>query len=84
MDTDEIIAAIKNRCIELGLTQAQLANRAAISPKTLYSFLSERHDLGWRKLNRIFDSLDLSFTIKPGKGRPTESELAGIFGDDEE
>lgn len=84
MPFDQIIAAIIKRRKELGLTQARLAELAGISRRTLVDLEAGKHDIGLRKLLRLLDSTGLSLSIKEGRDRPTEDELADFFKEDDE
>lgn len=84
MDTIKIIETLVSRRKELGVTQTELARRAGVSRRTIHAIESGEADVGLRRLVRLLRSLDLSIEISPGTGRPTESQLAHIFRDDDE
>lgn len=66
------------------LTQAELADRAHVSRRTIIDFESGASDIGARRLMRILYALNMSFAVGPGSARPVESELRAIFRDDDE
>jgi transcriptional regulator with XRE-family HTH domain len=86
MNSDEIVAAIIRQRKRLGLTQAQLAQRAGISRRTMVAFEAGQHDIGVRKLLRLLDSTGLALAVKEAGSRPVESELRTLFddGDDDD
>ena len=84
MNVEEIVAAIIARRKMLGLTQAQLAERAGVSRRTIIAVEAGQHDIGVRKLLRLLDSTGLTLSVKEGGNRPMESELRTLFSDDDE
>lgn len=82
MITADIQKIVQERRRELGLTQAELARRAHLSREMIVRFERGEHDIGLRKLLRIFGSLDLDITVRPGAGRPVLEELDSIFKED--
>lgn len=82
MDTSELANIIVARRKELGWGQKELAAIAQVSRGTVINAENNSTDITWRRLQRILAALNLSISIKPGKGRPTESELEGLFKDD--
>lgn len=79
MDIVELVHAIELRRAERGMTQETLAQFAGISRRTLNNFYSGQTDIGLRRLLRIAGVLDLTLTLAPGKGRPTEADLPTLF-----
>lgn len=65
------------------MTQEDLAKRAGISRRTLIMIESGEHDISFRKLERILNTLGMTLTITQENKRPTESQLSEIFRDDE-
>lgn len=84
MDLDTLTKTIVNSRRLAGLTQADLAERARVSRRTIIDFESGKSDLGIRRLMRILFALNLSLSVGPASERPTESELRNIFRDDDE
>lgn len=84
MDNQKLIQSIIERRKELGLTQAQLAELAQISRRTIIEFESGNTSISLRRLTRILNALDMTLNLKPGGSRPTESELRELFKDDDE
>ncbi|MFL9925239.1 helix-turn-helix domain-containing protein [Herbaspirillum lusitanum] len=86
MNTLAIAQLITTRRRQLGLTQAELANRAQIGRRTLIELEggSGANDIGYRKLERILNAVGLSITITDTPKRPTESELSALFAEDED
>lgn len=87
MDTREIIATIIAERKDKGLTQSELAKKAHISRRSIIDMESGpagKHDIGLRKLQRILSTLGLEITLRKASARPTESELAEMFKDDDE
>ncbi|MET3106011.1 HTH-type transcriptional regulator/antitoxin HipB [Oxalobacteraceae bacterium GrIS 1.18] len=84
MDNQSLIQAIIERRKERGLTQAQLAELAQISRRTIIEFESGKTSISLRRLTRILYALDLTLSLKPGGSRPSESELRELFKDDDE
>ncbi|MDB5961486.1 MAG: hypothetical protein JWP59_2780 [Massilia sp.] len=82
MDIVDLIRVIELRRAERNMTQESLAKSAGISRRTLNSFFAGQTDIGLRRLLRIARALDLTVTIAPGKGRPTEADLPAMFRDD--
>lgn len=66
------------------LTQAELAERAHVSRRTIIDFEAGKSDIGMRRLMRILSALNLSLSVGPASERPTESELRDLFKDDDE
>lgn len=66
------------------LTQAELAERAQVSRRTIIDFEAGKSDIGMRRLMRILSALNLSLSVSPASERPTESELRDLFKDDDE
>lgn len=79
MDIVELVQVIELRRAERGMTQEMLARSAGISRRTLNSFFAGEADIGLRRLLRIASVLDLTLTLAPGKGRPTEADLPNLF-----
>lgn len=85
MNTIDLAKIIASRRRFLKVTQADLACRAGISRRTLIDLEkgSGSNDIGFRKIERILNSLGLSIAVIESPKRPTESELNTIFADDE-
>jgi transcriptional regulator with XRE-family HTH domain len=84
MDNQQLIQTIIDRRKELGHTQAQLAELTQIGRRTIIEFESGNTSISLRRLTRILHALDLTLSVKPGGGRPSESELRELFKDDDE
>ncbi len=84
MEFDTLTKVVVARRKSAGLTQAELAERAHLSRRTIIDFESGKSDLGIRRLMRILLALNLSISVAPASDRPTESELRNIFRDDDE
>jgi transcriptional regulator with XRE-family HTH domain len=84
MELDTLTTTIISSRRLAGLTQAELAERARVSRRTIIDFESGKSDLGIRRLMRILFALNLSLSVGPASERPTESELRNIFRDDDE
>ncbi|GAA4021114.1 helix-turn-helix transcriptional regulator [Actimicrobium antarcticum] len=84
IDNQQIIALLIARRRELKITQEELARRAGVNRRTIYAIEAGTSDVGLRRLLRVLMALDLSMSITPGIGRPTESQLAEFFKEDDE
>ncbi|MES2832985.1 MAG: helix-turn-helix transcriptional regulator [Pseudomonadota bacterium] len=84
MEFDSLVKTVINARRSAGLTQAELADRARLSRRTIIDFESGKSDLGIRRLMRILLALNLALSIGPASERPIESELRDIFKDDDE
>lgn len=84
MDFESITSLIASRRREIGLTQSEVARRSGVSRRTIIAMENNDTEIGLARLIRILQALDLAITIAPGSGRPTESQLLDIFGDDDE
>lgn len=83
MNTQFIASTIIASRKKLGLTQIDLAKLAGISRRTLILIESGEQDISFRKLERILNALGMTLTISQENKRPTESQLAEIFKDDD-
>lgn len=84
MNADDIISAILAERRAQGLTQSRVAERAQISRRSMIAMEAGKHDIGLRKLIRILDSLGMTISLRKDTARPTESELADLFKEDDE
>ncbi len=84
MEVNNLANVVINARRSAGLTQAELADRAHLSRRTIIDFESGKSDLGIRRLMRILLALNLSLSVGPASERPIESELRNVFKDDDE
>ena len=78
MRLQELGFEIRKKRLELGLTQARLADAAGVSRTTLNQFESGIFpDLGVRKVLSLLDQLGLTLAVQPArKGRPDFIQMA--------
>lgn len=78
VDAMEIGYAIKQRRTELGLTQAQLAERSGVSKRCLWSMeLGQSSGVQLDKLTAVLAALELELTLGPaGKNREDAAKQA--------
>ena len=75
----------RKRRLELALTQREVADRAGVSERTVYSFeLGERPGIQLDKVLAIYSAIGLALTVETvdpaGSGRPrTAAEIAEDF-----
>lgn len=83
VDINTLTQTIIERRKLVRLTQADLADRAQVSRRTIIDFESGASDIGARRLMRILFALNLSLEVNPASVRPVESELLAVFRDDD-
>lgn len=77
----------RERRKELGMTQRELAERAGVSERTIYSFeLGEKPGMHLNKLLAVYGALDLSLVAEradpvgaPGQGNPSQERVIADF-----
>ncbi|MDO5043564.1 MAG: helix-turn-helix domain-containing protein [Slackia sp.] len=69
VDALDIGYAIKDRRLQLGLTQAQVADEAKVSKRCLWSLeLGQNPGVQFNKLTAVLEALGLELTIEAGDG----------------
>jgi transcriptional regulator with XRE-family HTH domain len=64
---DGVVSALDSRRVELGLTKAELANRADMPPAVVRRLFSQQHkNPTLTTLIAIADALDLAIQLQPG------------------
>jgi HTH-type transcriptional regulator/antitoxin HipB len=81
MDTSEIRGILADRRRELGMTQAELGERAQVSREMVLRFENGGNDIGLRRLLRLSAALGLEVLVRPGGGRPVMEDLGALFGE---
>ena len=71
-----------DRRLQLGLTQAELAARAATSRKTVSDFELGRAGLQLATLNRLLAALGLELALRDASAKPTLENLQQRYSDD--
>lgn len=60
---EAIVLRMKNICSDMNITYNELANRAGVTPSTVYSMMdSRRKDLSVITLKKLCDGLDMTIT----------------------
>lgn len=67
----DIAAAVRGRRLDLGLTQAALAQSAGISRKWVYEFEAGKPSAELSPLLRVLDVLDLVLDVSAGQATPS-------------
>ena len=77
IDALEVGYAIKERRVQLGMTQAQLAQAAGISKRCLWSLeLGQNSGVQLNKLTAVFDALGLNLKITSANDKPRNASSA--------
>ena len=79
---DALRRQFTDRRLQLGLTQAELAERAATSRKTVSDFELGKAGLQLTTLNRLLAALGFELTLRDAGSRPTLDELRERYPDD--
>lgn len=73
---------LTDRRLELGLTQRDLATRAATTRKTISDFELGRKGIQLTTLIRLLAALGLELGVRESRSTPTLDELAERYADD--
>lgn len=73
----DVASAVRGRRTDLGISQAQLAERAAVSRKWIYEFEAGKPTAELGLLLRVLDALDLALELSPGAD-PTSSDTVDL------
>jgi HTH-type transcriptional regulator/antitoxin HipB len=73
----DVASAVRGRRTELGISQAQLADRAGVSRKWIYEFEGGKPSAELGLLLRVLDALDLALELTRG-AHPTAAETVDL------
>jgi transcriptional regulator with XRE-family HTH domain len=70
-----LASAVRGRRVELGITQARLADRARVSRKWVYEFEGGKPGAELGLLLRVLEELDLALDVTPGAETTTAKTI---------